>query len=217
MRKLLSLAVVLSSVSFASAQEGKPKAPEETPPRYGVAFKVRVYPQASPKEALNSLIEAVDKGDYGYIASHLMEPGYIDGQVASRAKQAYPQIVANLAALRDFQQQNLDKVAPEARIPVDAEKFKDRALADATMAGFKQLVKDLQHQLGEDPETMIALRTFRRAGQFPEAGDTAKLDHADIKNRSLFLKKSGDRWYIENRQVEEKAPEPAKPPEEKKQ
>lgn len=217
MRIVLSLAVVLGSVSFASAQEGKPKTPEETPPRYGVAFKVRVYLQSSPKEALNSLIEATDKGDYSYVVAHLLEPAYVDGQVAERAKQAYPQIVAGLAALRDFQQQNLDKVAPESRVPVDAAKFRERALADSAAAGFKQLVKDVQAKFAEDPETMIALRTFRRGGQYPEAGDTAKLDHPDIKNRSLFMKKIGDRWYIENRQVEEKPPEPAKPPEEKKQ
>jgi len=205
MRKGFALALVLGLGSLASSQEGRPKTPEETPPRFGVAFKGKVYLQSTPKEALNSAIEAVDKGDFNYLVAHLLEPTFVDARIADRGKQFEPSVEANLAALRDFQQRNLDKVAPESRVPVDAEKFRERVAAEAKAAGFKQLVKDVQERFNEDPEVMKSLRLFRSGGTFPDeksSGDLAKIGHAEIKDRSLFLKKIADRWYVENRQTE---------------
>ena len=214
MRKPFALLLVMGLASAASSQEGKPKTPEETPPRFGVAFKGRVYLQATPKESLNSLIETADKGEFNYLVAHLLEPSYVDARVADRAKQVEPLVEANLAALRDFQQKNLDKVDREARIPLDAGKFRERVLIDSKAAAFKQLVKDVQEKFNEDPETLKAMRLFRSGGTFPDMpGDLVKIGHPEVKDRSLFIKKLADRYYIENRQAD--APEPMKEPEKK--
>lgn len=212
MRKPFALALVLGLASAASSQEGRPKTAEETPPRYGVAFKGKVYLQATPKESLSSLIEAADKGEFNYLVAHLLEPSFVDARVADRAKQFEPQVIMNLAALRDFQQKNLDKVERDSRVPTDAAKFQERVLIDARAAAFKQLVKDVQEKFVEDPETLKAMRLFRSGAMFPDMpGDLVKLAHQDVKDRSLFIKKIGDRYYLENKQNDEAPPkEPEK-------
>jgi hypothetical protein len=212
MRKPISLVLVLGLSSLAAAQEGRPKGPEVTPPRFGVPFKGKVYLQTTPKESLNSVIEAAEKGDFGYLVAHLMDPSFVDARINDRAKQFEPAVEANLAALRDFQQKNLDKVLPEARVPADADKFRERVSINAKAAAFKQLVRDVQDKFTEDPEVLKAMRLFRSGGNFPEAaGDVAKIGHAEIKDRSLFIRKIADRWYVENRQNDE--PEAPKEPE----
>jgi hypothetical protein len=212
MRKPFAIVLVLGLSSVASSQEGKPKTPEEPPPRFGVAFKGKVYLQATPKESLNSLIEAAEKGDFTYLVAHLLEPSFVDTRVADRAKQFEAQVSANLAALRDFQQKNLDKVDRESRVPTDAVEFQKRVLVDAKAAAFKQLVKDVQEKFQEDPETLKAMRLFRSGAVFPDMpGDSVKLNHAEVKDRVLFIKKIDNRYYLENKQADEPAPkEPEK-------
>lgn len=212
MRKPFAIVLVLGLASAASSQEGKPKTEQEPPPRFGVAFKGKVYLQATPKESLNSLIEAADKGDFNYLVAHLLEPSFVDARVADRAKQFEAQVSANLAALRDFQQMNLDKVDREARVPTDAAEFQKRVLAESKAAAFKQLVKDVQEKFQEDPETLKAMRLFRSGGVFPDMpGDVVKLNHADVKDRVLFIRKIENRYFLENKQTEEAPPkEPEK-------
>ena len=208
MRCSFAFALLLGTAALASSQEGKPRTPDEIPPRFGVAFKGKVYSQATPKEALQSVIEVAEKGEFSYLVAHLLDPAFVDARVVDRAKQAEPIVEANLAALREFQQRNLDKIVPEARVPVDPGKFRDRVAAEAKVAAFKQLVRDVQDKLTEDPEVLKDLRRFRST--FPDdkvAGDTAKVGHVDVKDRSLFLRKVADRWYIENRQSESTEPE----------
>ncbi|MFO0802863.1 MAG: hypothetical protein U0791_07040 [Gemmataceae bacterium] len=212
MRKPFALALVLGLASIATSQEGRPKTEQEPPPRFGVAFKGKVYLQATPKESLNSLIEAADKGDFAYLVAHLLEPSFVDARVSDRAKQFEAQVSANLAALRDFQQMNLDKVDREARVPTDAAEFQKRVVAESRTAAFKQLVKDVQEKFQEDPETLKAMRLFRSGATFPDTpGDLVKLNHADVKDRVLFIKKIENRYFLENKQTEEAPPkEPEK-------
>ena len=146
--------------------------------------------------------------------AHLLEPSFVDARVNDRAKQFESQVAANLAALRDFQQKNLDKVDRESRVPTDAAKFQERVLADARAAAFKQLAKDVQGKFLEDPETLKAMKLFRSSGTFPDmAGDVVKVGHPEVKDRSLFIKKIDGRYFLENRQAD--APEPPKEPEKK--
>jgi hypothetical protein len=216
MRSLSALALLLMSASLAIPQEGRPKGPEQILPRYGVKHRGDAYTQATPKEALQSVIDAAEKGEFNYLVAHLLDPAFVDARLAERAKQFEPSVESNLADLRDFQQRNLDKVVPEARVPVDPAKFRERVLAEAKAAAFKQLARDVQNKFTEDPETLKDLRRFRSA--FPNekpAGDTLKVVNADVKDRVLFFKKISERWVVENRQVDEKAPEPMKEPEKK--
>ena len=217
MRSLFAFALFLGTASFATPQEGRPKNPDETPPRFGVGFKGKLYLQATPKEALQSAIDVAEKGEFNYLVAHLLEPGFVDARVADRAKQFEPSVEESLAVLRDFQLKNLDKIAVEARLPVDATKFRERILADSKTAAFKQLVRDVQDKFADEPEVLKDLRRFRSQGNFPDMapGDTAKIGAVDVKDRSLFIKKIADRWYLENRQTDDKAAEPAKEPEKK--
>lgn len=214
MRKLLAMIVLASAAGVGESQEGKPKTVQEPAARFGVAFKGKAFPQATPKEALESLVEAADKGEFSYLVAHLLEPSFVDARVNDRAKQFESQVAANLAALRDFQQKNLDKVDRESRVPTDAAKFQERVLADARAAAFKQLAKDVQEKFLEDPETLKAMKLFRSSGTFPDmAGDVVKVGHPEVKDRSLFIKKIDGRYFLENRQAD--APEPPKEPEKK--
>ena len=120
MRSLVAFALFLGTASQALPQEGRAKTPDEIPPRFGVVFKGRVYSQATPKDALQSAIDAAEKVEFSYLVAHLLDPAFVDARIADRAKQAEPAVEANLAALRDFQLKNLDKIALESRLPVDA-------------------------------------------------------------------------------------------------
>jgi hypothetical protein len=214
MRSVLALAALLGATALttAPAQEGRARVPQKPPPRYGVEFREKGYPQATPKQALESVIAAVDRGDFAYLAAHLLDPAFVDARVGDRAKRTEPAVEADLARLRDFQLRNQDRVEPEARIPIDAGEFRDRVAADAQAAAFRQLVRNVQATLADDPEVMKDLRRFSREGTFPEAaGDVVKVGLADVRDRAVFIRKAGDRWFVENRQVEERPPEPKEP------
>jgi hypothetical protein len=53
--------------------------------RYGLNAHLREFPQASPKEALSSVISALEKGRVDYLLAQLTDPEFVD----SRVKQVY--------------------------------------------------------------------------------------------------------------------------------
>lgn len=202
--RVLSVAVLLAG-SVALAQE-KAKGPEEIPVRYGLPYKAKAYPQATPKEALESVLAAADKGEVSYLVAHLLDPAFVDGRVEDRARQYEPAVEAGLVKKRDAQRQDPAGVRDEDRVPDEPDKFRARVAADARAAAFAQLVRDVGEKLADDPEVLKDLRRFNRQGTFPEApAETAKVGLPEVRDRAVFLKKVGDRWYVENRQSEEKA------------
>lgn len=214
MRSLFALAALVGAAGLAAAQEAKPKPPEEVPPRFGVAYRAKTYPQATPKQALESAIAAADRTEFPYLVAHLLDPEFVDKRIGDRSKQVEPAVADELGRLREFQQQNLDRFPPDARVPVDAAKFRARVAADAQAAAFRQFVRDVQEKLTDDPEVLKDLRRFNREGTFPPAGGmdpTAKVGLTDVRDRAVYLKRVGDRWYVENRQTDEKAPDPKEP------
>jgi len=218
MRSVFALAALFGMTAPAFSQEGRPRGPEQVPPRFGVGYRPKEYPQATPKEALSSVIAATENGEFGYLVAHLLDPAFVDARLGDRAKQFEPAVETDLARLRDFQQKNLDRVPREARVPVEPDLFRERVAADARAAAFRQLVRDVQEKLADDPQAIKDLRRFRSQGTFPDsaaAGEVAKVGLADVKDRAVFLKQIKGRWFVENRQAEEKAPEPKKEPEKK--
>ncbi|MDB5308447.1 MAG: hypothetical protein JWO38_2649 [Gemmataceae bacterium] len=212
MRCVFALAGLLGAAALAPSQE-KPKTADDVRPRFGLAFRPKAYAQATPKQALESAITAADKGEFNYLVAHLLDPAFVDARVGVRARQFEPAIEADLARLREFQQQNLDKVSREDRVPVDPTAFRERVAGEARVAAFRQIVRDVQEKLTDDPEVLKDLRRFNRQGTFPDpgaAGETAKVGLPDVKDRAVYLKKIGERWYVENRQTDEKTPEPKK-------
>lgn len=207
----LLFAFTLLAGSVALAQEPKaPDLPEQPQPRYGVPPRLKNYPQTTAKKALASAIEAVEKPDLPYLVAHLLDPGYVELRLTERAKQYEAGTEVELARLRDFQTRNPEKFRPEDRLPVDRAKFRALVSERSREQAFKQLVKDVEDKLLDDPQSLRDLKKMFRAGTVEDTATGAKMTHPDIKDRALFFRKIGDRWYLENQH--EEAPAPKKEP-----
>jgi hypothetical protein len=214
MRRAFSLPILLAAAMLAHAQQ-PPLAPGEIEPRFEVRAKPKTYPQANPKQALASLIAAADAGDHNYIVAHLMDPEFVNARIALRAKQIKEAVENDLKKVRDVQRQNIGSVPKDARIPEDPAQFAAVVAARARERAFPLLVGDVKEKLADDPQVLKDLRRFFREGTFDEGGRGTL---PDVKDRAVFFKKVGDRWFMENRQTETAAKEPdaKKNPDEKK-
>jgi hypothetical protein len=199
MRPAFAVVLVLGAGAVTFAQP-----PMEPEPRYGMRPRAKQYPQGTPKEALRSALAAVEKGDYAYLAAHLLDPKFVDAAVGDRVKLFDAAAELELAKLRDFQRANPGRVAPENRVPLDPVAFRAMAAARARDRAFKQLQRDIAQKLNDDPQSIKDMRRVARDGAVADAGDDATATHPDVKARTLFFKKLGDRWFLENRQAEEK-------------
>jgi hypothetical protein len=70
----LAVFLVFPLGSPANAQEAKTA-------RYGVALDVKTFPQATAKEALASVIKAIDEKKFDYLTAQLADPTFIDDRV----------------------------------------------------------------------------------------------------------------------------------------
>jgi hypothetical protein len=50
-------------------------------PRHGVTVDASTYPQATPKDALASVLKAIDGGKFDYLVAHLADPSWVDDRV----------------------------------------------------------------------------------------------------------------------------------------
>ncbi len=203
MRTAMTGVVLLAAALLAHAQP-----PKDPDPRFGVNPRVKQYPQDSPKAALRSAVKLVEAGDYAYLVAHVLDPKFVDEQVGDRAKGFEAVAERELAQLRDFQRANPDKVTPENRVSLDPNEFRAAAALKARDRGYKQLVKDVEEKLKDDPQALKDMRKLLRDGMFAEADPTASVSHADVKARTLYFRKAGDRWFLENKQAEEPKKDP---------
>jgi hypothetical protein len=213
-RAAIAACTLLGAAVLASAQEA-PRVSTEPQARFGVPVRLKTFPQNTAKDALRSAVEAAEKNEYAYLLAHLMDPQFVDGRLADRAKQLEPGIEVELARLREFQKRNPGGIAPEARVPDDPTLFRAMAAREARTRAFRQLVRDVQDKLTDDPQVLKDLRRFLREGAVADQPGGARVGLTDVKDRAVFLKQVGDRWFVENRQADEKG-EPRKEPEEKK-
>ena len=49
--------------------------------RYGVEADTKAFPQSTPKEALASVLKAIEAKKFSYLVAHLAEQGFIDDRV----------------------------------------------------------------------------------------------------------------------------------------
>lgn len=211
MRTAFVVALLLGSVALAGAQPGKDPPPvaisKDPEPRYNVRARTKQFPQGTPKEALKSVLAAVEQNDYAYLVAQLLDPKFVDAAATERAKDFVPGAEAQLAQLREFQRANAAKIDPASRVPLDPVAFRALAASKARELGFKQLLKDVEQKLIDDPQVLKDFRKIAREGSFADADPAASATHPDVKGRAVYFKKVGDRWYLENRQGEEpKAP-----------
>jgi hypothetical protein len=50
-------------------------------PRYGQEARLNDFPQSTPKEALASVLKAIDDGRIAYLLAHLADPDFVDTRV----------------------------------------------------------------------------------------------------------------------------------------
>lgn len=217
---VVALGLAAAGLVSSPPVAGQPKVvePEVVPPRYGQTFSPKVYPQGTAREVVASAIAAVDKGDFAYLAAHLLDPAFVDARIDAMSagpSNAYRKAAeAELVRLRDIQRKNPDAIPAARRVPEDAKGFDDRLGADTKSLAFVHLTKLMRDKFTDDPEALKDLRKFARGGTFPEPGapgDAAKVELPDVKDRAVFLKRANGRWYIENKQADEKAAPPAEP------
>ncbi len=198
MRATFAVALLLGVGAMAAAQ------PKEPAPRYGIKPREKAYLQGNPREALRSVLLAAEKGDYTYLVAQLLDPKFVDDAAAERAKDFEGAVELDLAKLRDFQRSKPGQVAPGTLVPLDAAGFRAMAMAKARDLGFRQLVRDVTQKLTEDPQTLKDLGRILHDGTFTPTDATATATHPSMKGRTLYFTSAGGRWFLENRQAEEK-------------
>ena len=212
MRLAFSLTLLLAAGLLAQAQPPG----VELPPRFDVRAKPKTYPQANPKQTLTSLIAAIDAGDHHYVVAHVLDPEFVDGRIGLRAKQLKESVEGDMKKLREVQRANIANIPKESRVPEDPQLFEAFVADHARLRAFPSLVADVREKVADDPQVMKDLRRFLREGTFDDAaGATSRATLPDVKDRAVYFKKVGDRWFVENRQTDAPA-EPKKPADDKK-
>ncbi len=202
MRPLFALLLIVSTATLARTQP-PPKPIDKTPkPRFGVPVKLKTYPQDTPRKALISAVEALEKGETAYLIAHLLDPGFVDLRLSERARQLEPNVELTLSQQRDFQLANRARFAPEDRLPTDRAQFEALIQERSRQLAFRQLIRDVEEKLLNDPQALKDLRKIMRDGAFTDEPGGTRATHPDVKDKALFLRKIEDRYFLENRQEE---------------
>ena len=181
MRLLLSSVIVLGMSAHLYAQEA------EAARRFGIKQYPQLYPQDTPKKALASVLDAIDKERYDYLVAHLLLPEFVDEQL----KTTYGYY--HKLAYDKAQQDGL------LRSRADLKQVKERISELAAQANFQYLVRRMKTKHADDPQSLKELRQMLSQGTFQETGDTAIIRIKDLKDRAVYMKHIGDQWFIENR------------------
>ena len=185
MRFTLGLILLLALAPLANAQL------KEAERRYGVLLNLELYPQDTAKNTLASLIRAMDKDRYDYLAAHLIDRAYIEDQL----KISYP--LFEKRASEQVQSEGLEKKG------VDKEFIRKRIVELAVQANFEYLVGRLKTKLSTDPESLKELKRLNREGDIQEGGEAATAKLKDIKDRALYFRRIEARWFVENKMAED--------------
>jgi len=195
----------------------QPQLPKRDPVRYGVVLTetlAELYPQNDPKAALDSAVKILEAKRYELFAAHYLDPEFFDEKVIERAKTIEEAVEKELLDLRESQLRNPSSVNNANRLPIEPKPFQDRVREEAMKRAFALGVKDIVNHLGDSPETPRLFRKYWRAGDLSETAANAGFTHKDHPGLTVYLKRIGDRWYLENRQTEEEkkvAPVPTAP------
>src|SRR5262245_37188631 len=181
MRPLFTLAAGLVLAAGAAAQD--------TPARFEVLYNPDVYRQDTPKDTVNSILAAIDRGRYDYIVAHLLDPSFVDARLATT--RTY------------FERVAADQVAASAAGAVLKGPDLENRIRDV---GLRLNVQDLsdkvRKKLADEPSNVRDLKRFARDGDFQTSGDTATATLKDVKDRALYFRNIKGRWFMENRKEE---------------
>jgi hypothetical protein len=110
---LFGLACAAAVPTLPAQDKDKDKDKDKAVTRYGIELDPKRYPQKTPKEALKSVLTALEGGRLPYLVAHLADPRYVDGRVRehkaglkgpdeARDLVAFDKVVKEIAAhLRD--------------------------------------------------------------------------------------------------------------------
>jgi hypothetical protein len=182
MRSFAAAVCVVILGSAAVAQQ------PDVPTRFDVLHNAELYKQDTPQNTLNSVLIAISRDRYDYVIAHLLDPALVDARMATN--QAY------------FERVAAEKVAGTAVGQLlkgaDLEK---RVKNVAVGLNVKHLGVQIKEKLSDEPDILPELKRLARDGQFEVSGDEAKGTLRDIKDRALYFKKSGGRWFLEIRRA----------------
>ena len=78
MRCAIAVCFVVVVASFGEARQPRPVKP---PPRYAIDADLDTYSQATPKDALRSVLKAIDAQRNDYLLAHLADPDFVDQRI----------------------------------------------------------------------------------------------------------------------------------------
>lgn len=108
----------------------------------------------------------------------------------------FPQSTAK-DALRSFLKAADEKRFDYAVAQLAEPEYVDKKVHD--LGSFAKFVEVVRNQWTNDPESIKELRRFLADGAWEDSGDTAVVRLKNIPARQVFLKKIGNRWYLEDR------------------
>lgn len=68
------------------------------------------------------------------------------------------------------------------------------------LGNFDELIRETNAKLADDPGAVKELRRYLKEGEWEPGDEATSVKLKDVKNRGVFFKKIGDRWYMENKQ-----------------
>ena len=196
--------ILLVMAAFAAGAMAQPTADEK--PRFGIAPNFDLYPQNTPKAALETATKLLENRRYDYFVAHVLDPVLLESKIRERAERLEKEVELQLLQKRDEQKLAPDSVTARERLPIEPKAFAAIVRDEAVNRSFKYVVRDLQAQLAEYPENLKLFRKYSAEGQFADAGTTATVMHKDSPGKSVYLKNNGKRWFLEDRQSDEAKP-----------
>jgi hypothetical protein len=143
---------------------------------------------------------------------------WIAGVPAQAPKEEPPKRYGIEANLRDYPQETPKQTLASVLQAIDKGRinyllahladpaFVDQRVKQFYGGNFDELVRETSDKLTSNPDAVKELRRFLKEGEWEAAETTATVKLKDIKDRQVFFRKIGQRWYLENR----RRPEPPK-------
>jgi hypothetical protein len=64
---------------------------------------------------------------------------------------------------------------------------------------FEIMVQETTKKFDADPESLRQMRKFLTDGEWKEDGNVASASSKEVRGKSMYFKKIGNRWFLENR------------------
>ena len=184
--------ILLVMAAFAAGAMAQPTADEK--PRFGIAPNFDLYPQNTPKAALETATKLLENRRYDYFVAHVLDPVLLESKIRERAERLEKEVELQLLQKRDEQKLAPDSVTARERLPIEPKAFAAIVRDEAVNRSFKYVVRDLQAQLeGTENRITVACNRYIRSVQdynvtvrtFPSNFTAMVFGYKDIPNFSV--------------------------------